>query len=149
MRLRYCRAERMQACNVWKVAFEPGTQNGVGSADPISVPALSALTDRAFEQSTCRGPFEASTSHGWTLDEVFTSLVRIPKQSTCRGHTFATDAYWGGIFPRTKVVPRIFWYYALSSPRRLLRVFSCRALGEVFSSLVRTASGHLTRFYRV
>lgn len=33
---------------IWKVAFEPGTQNGVSSTDPISVPALSALTDRAF-----------------------------------------------------------------------------------------------------
>ena len=33
---------------IWKVAFEPGTQNGIGSTDPISVPALSALTDRAL-----------------------------------------------------------------------------------------------------
>jgi len=42
---KYC-AERIQTGGIWKVAFEPGTQKGMNI--PISVPALSALTDIAF-----------------------------------------------------------------------------------------------------
>ena len=32
----------------------------------------------SFEQSTCRGVFEASASHGDALNEVFSSIVHIP-----------------------------------------------------------------------
>jgi hypothetical protein len=38
---------------MWKVAFEPDTQNGTDLVVPISVPASSALEDESVEQIIC------------------------------------------------------------------------------------------------